>query len=482
MAMMQAPATANKPKSAPMERYIRAAQAAGCPRDQITNLIRAGAVLQPKQLRASAAARLCDLPGGPTKIAFGGARGGGKSHWCMVQIATDDCQRRPGLKVLFLRKVLKYARESFNDLRRKGLGWLAHKYNENSGTIEFDNGSTIVVGHYAHEKDIDNYLGLEYDIIAIEESTTITASKKRNIYTCLRTSKPNWRPRAYETTNPGGVGHGEFKKQFIEPYRRNKETDTRFIPSTVDDNAYINKEYSSQLEQLTGWQLKAWRYGDWDVASGQYFSNWSRDTHVIKAHDIPSNWTVWGGLDYGFTHYTVAYLAAKDNDGNIYIIGEHAARKTLVEHHAEAIKGMVRRVLNDSYTGRAGEWDRVSVFVAGADVFGKRGAEVTVADQYAAHGINLTQANSDRISGATNMLNLLGDVEKGVAPKLRIFDTCPMLIECMPAMQHDPNRPEDVLKVDTDDDGVGGDDAYDAARYTIMAAEKVGGSFSFSYM
>lgn len=34
-------------------------------------------------------------------------------------------------------------------------------------------------------------------------------------------------------------------------------------------------------------------------------------------------------------------------------------------------------------------------------------------------------------------------------------------------MQHDPNRPEDVLKVDADEDGVGDDDAADALRYLV---------------
>jgi len=34
-------------------------------------------------------------------------------------------------------------------------------------------------------------------------------------------------------------------------------------------------------------------------------------------------------------------------------------------------------------------------------------------------------------------------------------------------MQHDPNRPEDVLKVDADEDGVGGDDAADCLRYLV---------------
>ena len=38
---------------------------------------------------------------------------------------------------------------------------------------------------------------------------------------------------------------------------------------------------------------------------------------------------------------------------------------------------------------------------------------------------------------------------------------------CLPTLQHDPNRPEDVLKVDADEDGIGGDDTADALRYLI---------------
>jgi hypothetical protein len=41
------------------------------------------------------------------------------------------------------------------------------------------------------------------------------------------------------------------------------------------------------------------------------------------------------------------------------------------------------------------------------------------------------------------------------------------VIETLPALQHDPSRPEDVLKVDADEDGVGGDDAADALRYLV---------------
>jgi phage terminase large subunit len=40
-------------------------------------------------------------------------------------------------------------------------------------------------------------------------------------------------------------------------------------------------------------------------------------------------------------------------------------------------------------------------------------------------------------------------------------------VETMPALQHDPNRPEDVLKVDADEDGNGGDVCADALRYAV---------------
>src|SRR5512137_717970 len=97
----------------------RQARAAGCPEDQIVNLLSAGIVLHPRQMAASAAARWCDRGDGPTAIGYGGARGGGKSHWLLAQMGADDCQRVPGLKCLLLRKVGKANLEHFEDLRRR---------------------------------------------------------------------------------------------------------------------------------------------------------------------------------------------------------------------------------------------------------------------------------------------------------------------------------------------------------------------------
>lgn len=449
-----------------LSEYIEAGKEAGCPRDQIERFVKAGIVLQPKQLAFAAAARECDKPGGPTRIGYGGARGGGKSHVSVAQLF-DDCDRVPGLKCLFLRKVLKGARESFGDLRLRVLRNVPNEYKKAEGIIEFPNGSKIVLGHFKSESDIDAYLGLEYDVICIEEATTLTPSKITAIGTCLRTSKQGWRPREYHTTNPGGVSHGNFKKTFIAPYRRNEETDTRFIPATVDDNGFVNPEYTAKLDALVGWQKKAWRYGDWDIAAGQFFSNWLEDVHVVSAEDftIGKDWHVWASLDYGFTHYTACHLFCQDNDGNRYVVAEHGERKQLPKWHADRIKAMLERF---GLTPQG-----LREFVAGHDVFAHKGGEKTIAQTYEENGIVLTPADIDRINGAGSILTGFGKPrpepdEEAIPPKLFVLDSCTRLIETIPSLVHDPHRPEDVLKVDCDEDGEGGDDFYDSFRYGYM--------------
>jgi hypothetical protein len=78
----------------------------------------------------------------------------------------------------------------------------------------------------------------------------------------------------------------------------------------------------------------------------------------------------------------------------------------------------------------------------------------------------------DRINGWAEILQRLGDPDAGFAPTLFIHQRCARLVECLPSLQHDPNRPEDVLKVDTDEDGVGGDDPADGLRYLVATKSR----------
>lgn len=455
-------ATLSSKQLKPIDRLAIEAVRAGVPQDQLRTFLARGYCPQPKQLQFHGACRAADRPGGADQIGFGGARGPGKSHAVFAQIALDDCQRQEGLKVLYIRKVAKNAREQFQDLRRTVLRGVAHAYQQQSGVITFPNGSRIVIGHFKNESDVDQYLGLEYDVIAIEEATTLSLSKYKTLRDSNRTSKPNWRPRIYASTNPGNVGHVWFKERFITPARKNAETETRFVFATIDDNKFVDSGYTKKLEDNTGWKLRAYRFGDWDIAAGQYFSTWNHEATVIKPSPIPSHWPMWAALDYGFTHPT-AVLLFTENDGMIYVIAEHVQSKWLPSLHAEAIHAML---------GRFGRTvDNMETFVAGADVFANKGDAnaKTIAEQYAEYGIALTAAAMDRVSGWGECLRLLGDVERKIEPRIQIFDTCERLIETIPALQHNPNKPEDVLKWDVDDEGSGGDDAADCWRYGVMA-------------
>jgi phage terminase large subunit len=126
-----------------------------------------------------------------------------------------------------------------------------------------------------------------------------------------------------------------------------------------------------------------------------------------------------------------------------------------------------RTARGESLNKRALQISDLKRFVAGADVFSKQSDGTTVAAQYAKLGIRLTCANTDRVNGWAEILNRFGDPSAGIAPRLFIHRRCGRLLECVPSLQHDPNRPEDVLKVDADEDGIGGDDSADALRYLV---------------
>ena len=91
----------------------------------------------------------------------------------------------------------------------------------------------------------------------------------------------------------------------------------------------------------------------------------------------------------------------------------------------------------------------------------------------------LRPANMDRVNGWAEIMSRFGEPQCGIQPgstpddsanirpTLFIHQRCGRLIETLPALQHDPNRPEDVDKIDADEDGVGGDDAADCLRYLV---------------
>lgn len=455
------------PSSRELARCFLLGHKYGCPEQQLRFFRTTNYHPHPKQWEFHLAARECDAEDGPNQVGFGGARGPGKSHASFAQIALDDCRRQPGLKALYLRKIGKQAKEQFEDLRRAVLKKVPHYYDKRTGVVQLWRDSRIYLGHFKAESDIDNYLGIEYDAILIEEATTLTASKYKALRDSNRTSK-QFRPRVYTTTNPGNIGHRWYKARFVTPWVMEEQENTRFVPATVDDNPLLDLDYKQKLEENVGWKLRAHRYGDWDIAAGQYFEDFSVERHVITPFRLPDDSDFWLAMDYGWTHPTVFLLFGRDGDGNVFIMDEYLRAKGHVKNHAAAVKRMLRKWnLSEKLLNRV---------PAGHDVFNKS-EEKTIADKYRAHGISLMHANNDRVTGAAEVTNRLGSEEFEVKPTIFIFKGCRNLIECLPVLQHDPNHPDDVKKYHFIEDEEIGDDTYDALRYGLMSRPIVRPSF-----
>lgn len=461
----------NEQKQAALDNYGRMAAKSGCPPDQWQNFVNAGIWLQPKQLEFAAAARECDKDGGPFSIMAGGGRGSAKTHGAMAQIFVDDCCRCDDLQGLVLRKVGKSNKEQIQDFQKRILCNVPHTYKEQAGVIQITKTRSMVrLGHYKNDTDIDNYLGREFDFILIEEANQVSQSKTKNIISCLRTSKPNWRPRLYLTTNPGGVNHATNKAIYVDTWTNGTQTNTRYIHSTVDDNAFVNKDYKSILESYTGWMRLAWLLGSWDFAAGQFFINWTPSVHVypndkIKFHENEAvRWLA--SFDYGWNHFTVFILACEDKFGNIFVIDRYRGRLKTVQEHSAHIHAMLK---SHNLNSRS-----LSV-ASGKDCFSKHPDGTTIAEQYSNCGIDLIPAEIDRVNGWAECLRRMGDPANDIAPSVFINVKCTELIAQLPMLQHDPDKPEDVLKVDINsEDGTGGDDDSDCFRFLLSTNPSVG--------
>lgn len=436
---------------------------------QVENFIKAGLFLQPKQIDFCIAASECDgiLPNSPTAVMSGGGRGSSKSHAILAQIMADDCQRFANLKCLLLRKIGKANQEQVQDYRTKILAHIPHEYKQQAGEIHFPNGSKVIMGNYKDDKDIDRYMGQEYDIVYCMESNQLTFTKKKFILTCLRTSKQGWRPRLYEDTNPGGVGMAENKLMYVVPWRQNRqhETLTRYIHSTVYDNKFINAEYVKQLETLSGWQRKAWLDGDWDFAAGSFFTNFIPDIHVYPNGNVVFDekravrW--YASYDYGFAHNAACILFAQDKQGVTFVVDEWVDSENVIVEQAENIKAMLA-------AHHISEND-LDFFVAGKDCFSRNEDGKTIADAFQEQGINLTVAEVDRANGWKRCHSLFGDVSVGIQPRIYINRRCKNLINQIGLAQHSEKRAGDVEKFNADTEGNGGDDALDAWRFGIAS-------------
>lgn len=378
------------------------------------------------------------------RVCYGGARGGGKS-WVVRAKATLLALNYPGIKIIILRRTYADLWQNHVLELRKLLEPDIAIYRDSEKAMVFPNGSRIRFGYCAAEADVLQYQGQEYDIMFLDEATQFT----EYMYNCLVASNrgANEFPhRMYLTCNPGGVGHAWVKRLFIDKDYTEAENpdDYEFIPAKVYDNKVLvdkDPEYVRMLETLPEDMRRAWLDGDWNVFAGQYFREWRDDIHVIDPIEIPWWWRRYFAMDYGLD-MLAGYWIAVDGEGQAYVYREVYQSGLIASEAAQKIKELTCGENIDQWLAPPDLWNR------------RNDTGRSVADIFVEQDIPLTKVDNDRINGWQDVHEWLkpydtvdavtGEPKK--AAGLRFFRSCRNVIRCLPMIQYDEHKANDVAK------------------------------------
>lgn len=407
-------------------------------------------------------------------VAFGGARGGGKSFMVRLK-AVLLCLKYPGIKIMIIRRtypeLIANHVNPLKELLKVGTKNSCAKYNKSEKVMTFMNGSTILFGYCDKEEDVERYQGTEVDVLFIDEATHLSEMQMKKLVACVRGTN-DFPKRIYYTCNPGGKGHGYIKRIFIDKKYEDGEDpdDYSFTQSLVTDNkALLEKDptYLKQLQSLPPKLRKAWLDGEWDVFEGAYFEEFRiepdrdlcieanitpdqaklerRFTHVIEPFEVPKDWKIYRSYDWGYGKPFSCGWWAVDYEGVAYRILELYG---CTETPNEGVKWS-----NDKQFERIAKIEREHPWLKDKHIEGVADPSIwdgshgiSAADTADKHNVYFSKGINDRIPGWMQVRERLKFDENGY-PMMYFFSNCKAIIRCMPLMMFDEHNCEDL---DTD--------------------------------
>ncbi|MBE6714678.1 MAG: Terminase-like family protein [Ruminococcaceae bacterium] len=404
-------------------------------------------------------------------IAFGGARGGGKSFAVRLK-ASLMCLYYPGIRIMLIRCTYPALRQNHIIPMKEMLSGCA-VFKESTKDMVFQNGSVISFRYCRNISDLEKFQGTECDVLFIDEATQFTEEMFDRLKACVR-GVNSFPKRIYITCNPGGRGHGWVKRLFIDRAMKSGEEkdDYFFIRSLVTDNHALmenDPSYIKKLEALPPKLKKAWLFGDWNIFEGQFFEEFAdqsahysdrRFTHVIEPFEIPRDWTIYRSFDFGYSKPFSCDWWAIDYDGRAYLIlqlyGCNGNPNEGVKWDPDRIFSRIHRIETEH------RW------LSGKHIHGV--ADPSIWD--ASRGDSIIEAagrnfvyfqpgDNKRIPGWMQCHYRLRFDDEGY-PMVYFFNTCKDAIRTLPLLTYSESSPEDL---DTSDE----DHFADSFRYFCMS-------------
>ncbi|MDR2515450.1 MAG: phage terminase large subunit [Christensenellaceae bacterium] len=414
------------------------------------------------------------------EILYGGAAGGGKST-AVVMDAFLRCQKHPGTKAYLFRRSYRELDDVLLPELLMRLPSAFAAINLSSHELRLPNGSVLRFRHCEKDNDRFRYQGAEIHWLYIDELTHFPLVVYDFLKTRLRARKElGVKPLVRCTSNPGGPGHAWVRARFIDPVAPGTrqtlriehdgikgERTLRYIPARVADNPHIAEGYALELAQKPEALRKALLHGDWNAFEGQVFEGFRDDpegygtrrfSHVIEPFEVPKSWRRFRSFDFGYSKpFSVGWWALSP-EGALYRYREWYG---CTGRPNEGLRLDPKQIAKEiAQSEKAHEKGLKVVGYADPSIFdGSRGE--SIARQMEREGVFFEPAENARLPGLMQVQQRLRFDEEGF-PGLYVFKGCRASIRCIPALNYDPVRVEDV---DTNAE----DHIYDEWRYLLMA-------------
>jgi hypothetical protein len=341
--------------------------------------------------------------------------------------------------------------------------------------------------HLQREQDYRIYDSSAYTAIYFDELIQFLESQYKFLSSRLRTGDPILRQklRLCSATNPDAPPEGLWvKERFVDPAPDGRkvivedvqmsdgtieETERLYIPARLGDNPdpAFRRDYEKTLRKLPYHVMKARLLGDWNIVEGAFFAHeWKPDVHVVEPFEIPSGWTRFRAMDWGYKEACVILWIAVNKEGDLVVYREVTFNHKVPESKrkdAQLVALSIRQIEIAN-----GEWDLkrdCSKLTGPADtqIWAKMGTiGPSMYESFAHVGVYWEKCTKDEVASTAEVQRRLRDIprSKQARPGVTVFRTCQRLIETFPTVKTDKDNSE---LPDTK-----GQHWYDAFKYAVM--------------
>lgn len=191
---------------------------------------------------------------------------------------------------------------------------LIKSYNKTEGNLELYNGSRVLFGGLDDPLKLGS---LELGWCGIDEAIETTEDDWRMIEGRLRL--PNVLHQIFAATNPGPPSHYLYKLFFAGNHSKQNEA---YQASTLE-NPELPADYIERVKEYEGVYYDRYVLGLWKGLEGLVYSTFDEKSCLVKRFEIPKQWLVYSGHDFGGANPAAIFYAQDSTTGLLYAFAEY---------------------------------------------------------------------------------------------------------------------------------------------------------------